>query len=790
MARRRGGAILWLTGIVLAIVGFVLFGVGAWLVALGGSGYYALTGPGLVICAALLVSRLPAALWVYALILLGTVGWSLYEIGLDWWQYAPRGAVLVLVGLWLLAPWMTRALSADADEARPPSAFRGAGIPLTAAVVVAFAVAAAAIFTRSNDQLGVLPHEAVVDLPDDYLGVPAGEWHAYGRTPFGDRYSPLDQITPGNAIELERAWHYRTGEMRRPGDPAETTYEVTPLKVNDRLYICTPHHLVIALDPTTGEEQWRFDPQVPIDASRQHQTCRGVSYHERPNAPAGQSCKHRVFIPTADARLIALDANTGEVCRDFANEGELNLWQGMPARKEGFYYSTSPPVVTDNLIVVGGAINDNVSVTDPSGVIRAYDVDTGELVWNWDSGNPDETAPIGPNETYTHNSPNSWSIMSVDAELGLVYVPLGTSSPDQWGGNRTPAMERFASSVTALRLDTGQVEWTFQAVHHDIWDMDVPAQPSLLDLQIEGEQVPALVQPTKQGDVFVLDRRSGEPIVPVEEVPAPQGAARGDAAAATQPASQLSFAPDPVEGRDMWGVTMFDQLACRIAFQRLDYRGRWTPPSTQGTLVHPGNFGAFNWGGVAVDPERQVMFGTPSHLGFVHRLIPRDDPDANLVSDGDPGLNENYGAPFAVELSPFLSVLGLPCQAPPWGYVAGANLRTGEIAYQRVNGTVRDLAPLPFPFKMGVPDLGGPVMTAGGVAFISGTLDYYVRAYDVTSGRLVWLDRLPAGGQATPMTYEQDGRQYVVVVAGGHGSLGTKAGDSVIAYALPEENPD
>lgn len=494
-----------------------------------------------------------------------------------------------------------------------------------------------------------------------------------------------------------------------------------------------------------------------------------------------------MFLPTADARLIALDADSGAVCRDFAGNGEIDLWQGMPAQKEGFYYSTSPPVIVRGLIVVGGAINDNVSVTDPSGVIRAYDVNSGELVWNWDSGNPDATAPIGPDETYTPNSPNSWSIMSVDAELGLVYVPLGTSSPDQWGGNRAPEMERYVSTATALSLDNGRAQWRFQTTHHDIWDMDVPAQPSLIDLQIDGERVPALVQATKQGDIFVPDRRNGEPIVPVEEQSAPQGAAPGDYIPPTQPVSELSFEPERVQGRDMWGVTMFDQLACRIAFHRLDYRGRYTPPSTNGTLVHPGNFGAFNWGGVAVDPERQILFGTPSYLGFIHRLIPRESPNANLVSDSDPGLNENYNAPFAVELSPFLSVLGLPCQAPPWGYVAGADLRTGEIAWQRVNGTVRDLAPLPLPFEMGVPDLGGPMMTGGRVDFLSGTLDYYVRAYDVTSGRKVWQDRLPAGGQATPMTYRHEGHQYVVVVAGGHGSLGTKTGDSVIAYALPQD---
>ncbi len=797
MSQRRAERVpAWITGAVLLVIGLFLGAGGAWLITLGGSWFYALLGAAFVLCAGLLFARQPAALWVYAAMVAGTVAWAVYEVRFDWWQFAPRADVVVIVGLWLLTPWVTRALTARGGG-RTPSALRGAGIPLTAALLLAFGVSSATLVTASNDTAGSLPTEAVVDLPPDYAGVPAADWHHYGRTQYGDRYSPLEQITPENVDRLEVAWGYDTGDPRRPGDPNETTYEVTPLKVDDALYLCTPHNYVIALDAASGEELWRFDPEVPDSTNRQHLTCRGLSYHERNDAPdengeeeggADAACRQRVFMPTADARLIALDAETGEICTDFADDGQINLWAGMPVEKPGFYYSTSPPAVTEDLIIVGGAVNDNVSVNDPSGVIRGYDVDSGELVWNWDSGNPDETEPIGPDEEYTVNSPNSWSIMSVDEDLGMVYVPMGNAPPDQWGGNRSEATERFSSSVTALNLDTGEVEWVFQTVHHDLWDMDVPAQPSLTDLRIDGESVPALVQPTKQGDIYVLDRRSGEPLLPVEEVPAPEGAAAGDYTAPTQPVSELTFKPPRLRGRDMWGITLFDQLACRISFHQLDWRGRYTPPSTNGALVHPGNFGVFNWGGIAVDPERQIAFATPSYLAFVSRLIPRDDPDENLVSDGEPGLNENYGAPFAVELVPFLSPLDLPCQAPPWGYVAGANLRSGEVAWKHKNGTVRDLAPVPLPFEMGVPDLGGPVMTAGGVAFISGTLDNYVRGYDVTTGRQLWEDRLPAGGQATPMSYERDGRQYLLVVAGGHGSLGTKAGDSVIAYALPAED--
>jgi Glucose dehydrogenase len=292
----------------------------------------------------------------------------------------------------------------------------------------------------------------------------------------------------------------------------------------------------------------------------------------------------------------------------------------------------------------------------------------------------------------------------------------------------------------------------------------------------------------------VLDRRTGKPLLPVTERPVPQGAAKGDRTSPTQPVSELSYKPRPLTGADMWGATMFDQLACRIAFKKLRYHGRFTAPSTQGTLVYPGNFGVFNWGGIAVDPQRQVAFTTPTYLAFVSKLIPRKN-DKTLYVQGKhipqgslPDLNENFGAPFAVKLAPFTSILGLPCQAPPWGYVAGANLDTGKIMWEHKNGTVVDSSPVPLPFKMGVPNLGGPIMTAGGVAFLSGTLDDYVRAYDVTTGNQLWQSRLPAGGQSTPMTYTgADGRQFVLVVAGGHGSLRTKPGDDVIAYALPRK---
>jgi len=467
----------------------------------------------------------------------------------------------------------------------------------------------------------------------------------------------------------------------------------------------------------------------------------------------------------------------------------VNLWNNMPNATLGSYYSTSPPVVTKELVIVGGAVNDNVSTHEASGVIRAFNIRTGALVWNWDSRNPNETAPIASGATYSENSPNSWSVSSYDPKLGLIFIPMGNQSPDQFGGNRDSNVEKYSSSVVALNAATGAVAWVFQSTHHDLWDMDVPAQPSLVDLTINGEQVPALLEVTKQGELFVLDRRTSRPVLPVTEVAVPQGAAEGDATALTQPISALSFDPPPLTESAMWGLTPFDQLACRIKFRSLKYQGRYTPPSLQGSIIYPGNLGVFNWGGVAVDPARQIAFAMPVRMAFVSTLKLRNDDKSRIVTkQSEPPFNENFGSRYAVKMVPFLSPLGKPCQAPPWGFVAGADLTTGRIVYQRVNGTVRDLSRIPMPLKLGVPGIGGPIVTRGGLAFLSGTLDYFLRAYDVTTGNQLWESRLPAGGQATPMTYwsNASGRQFVVVVAGGHGTLGTKPGDAIIAYALPK----
>ncbi|MEQ9347872.1 MAG: glucose/quinate/shikimate family membrane-bound PQQ-dependent dehydrogenase [Thalassospira sp.] len=776
----------FLTSGFLTLIGLALALGGAWLISLGGSWYYALAGLAFLVAAFLSFKRKPALLPFYAVFLVASLAWAVWETGFDWWQLGPRGGLTVLIGLWLITPVFRKTLTSGqpVPDVKPTRSFL-----LEGSVVLAVIVAVYSMMNNPNEVTGVLPGDPVVSSPSYGGTVPDGDWHQYGRTPYGQRYSPLDQINIENVTSLEQAWVYQTGDMKRVDDVPETTYQVTPLKVGETLYLCTPHSWAIAIDANTGQEKWKFDPGIPQNPDRQHQTCRGVTYYKDPGVSENGPCTARVFLPTSDARLIALDADTGEVCPSFGDDGTVHLETGMPYNPAGYYYSTSPPVAADGKLIIGGAVNDNYSTKSQSGVIRAYDINTGELIWNWDSGNPEQTEPIPEGQTYTANSPNSWSVSSADEVLGMIYVPLGNKVPDQLGMNRDENVETYSSSIVALSLETGQVQWVRQTVHHDLWDMDVPAQPALLDItNQDGQTVPALVGPTKQGDIYVLDRRTGEAIIPVNEVPAPGGAIPEDFTAPTQPVSDLTFMPDPLTEKDMWGITLFDQMACRIAFHQLKYEGRYTPPSLQGSLIYPGNFGTFNWGSVAVDPERQVMFGMPTYLAFTSQLIPRDEvPPRGTEKASEMGINRNIGAPYAVNMGPFVSPLGIPCQAPPWGYVAGADLRTGKIAYKHKNGTVEDMTPLPLPFEVGVPGIGGPIITKGGVAFLGAAVDNYFRAYDVSTGNQLWETRLPAGGQSTPMTYQtKDGTQYVLIVAGGHGSIGTTPGDYVIAYKLSE----
>ncbi|POA81150.1 glucose/quinate/shikimate family membrane-bound PQQ-dependent dehydrogenase [Pseudomonas protegens] len=791
-----------LLGILLLLMGLALLAGGIKLSMLGGSLYYVLAGIGLTLTGLLLLAGKRAALGLYALVLFASTVWSLWEIGLDWWQLVPRLSLWFALGVVLLLPWFRRPLLRDGPAPLGTAA-------LSVAVVLAGGAAIGSQFTNPGEISGDLGRDTA-DMTSTAPAIPDGEWQAYGRTEFGDRYSPLKQITPANIGKLQEAWRIRTGDMPTDKDPVEITNQNTPLKVNGKLYACTAHSKVLALDPDTGKEIWRFDPQIQGPNGDDfrgwaHMTCRGVSYYDEANfknadaisqpatlSPAGQaiatSCPRRLFLPTADARLIAINADTGKVCEDFGTKGAVDLKAGIGPFTPGGYYSTSPAAITRNLVIIGGHVTDNESTNEPSGVIRAFDVHDGHLVWNWDSGNPDETTPLPEGKTYTRNSPNMWSLASVDEKLGMVYLPLGNQMPDQWGGNRTAGAEKFSAGTVALDIDTGKLRWNYQFTHHDLWDMDVGSQPTLLDMKTADGVKPALIQPTKQGSLYVLDRRDGTPIVPIREVPAPTGAVEGDHTAPTQARSDLNLLPPPLDEKAMWGATPFDQMLCRIQFKELRYEGQYTPPSVQGSLIYPGNVGVFNWGSVSLDPVRQLLFTSPNYMAFVSKLVPRAEVAAGSKRESETsGVQPNTGAPYAVIMHPFMSPLGVPCQAPAWGYVAGIDLTTNKVVWKHKNGTSRDSSPIPIGLPMGVPSMGGSMVTGGGVGFLSGTLDQYIRAYDVKNGKELWKSRLPAGGQATPMSYTgKDGKQYVLVVVGGHGSLGTKMGDYIIAYKLAE----
>lgn len=776
--------VLWLTVIYLLIGGI-------WLICLGGSPFYAIIALLLSLFTVLYQYQRSSCLWLYAIILFITLIWGLWESGTDFWALAPRFDLLFLFGLWLLTPWSTRHLSAP----------RSGKIIITLALIAILGVMFYSISHDPQQINGTITRLQPAPAADDN-GVAAEDWPAYGRTQGGTRYSPLTQINTANVKQLKVAWTYRTGDFKTANDSAETTNELTPIKIGNKLFICTPHQFLDALDATTGKRLWRFDPKLRSNRTFQHLTCRGVSYYDATTAHSSETtasaiCPQKVLLPVNDGRLIAVNAQTGQKCPDFGHNGEINLQAKMPYAFLGGYNPTSPPVVTPSTIIIGGSVTDNLSTKEPSGVIRGYDVNNGQLKWVFDTGAENPNAMPGEKTNFVHNSPNAWAPLAYDQRRNIVYIPTGVSTPDIWGGHRNKLKERYANSLVALNASTGKLLWHFQTTHHDLWDMDVPAQPSLMDITISsGKRIAAIYVLTKTGNIFVLNRETGQPIVPATEQSVPQTLkhgkpTKGEHYAATQPFSALSLMPkDKLTDKDMWGATMFDQLLCRIQFKRLNYNGIYTPPSENGTLVFPGNLGVFEWGGVSVNQDRQIALMNPIGLPFVSRLIPANPDRAQQKQDAgtENGIQPMYGAPYGVEINPFLSPIGLPCKQPAWGFVAGVDLQTNQVVWKKRIGTIRDSLPKLFelpPLKIGVPGLGGSISTAGNIMFVSATQDNYLRAYDTSNGDLLWQTRLPAGGQATPMTYAVNGKQYVVQMAGGHSSFGTKMGDYLIAYTLP-----
>lgn len=623
----------------------------------------------------------------------------------------------------------------------------------------------------------------------------ASEWPSYGGDPGGSRFAPLAGITRENVARLEVAWTYHTRDLEgAEGAGSTSSFQNTPILVDGTLFVCTPRNRVIALDPVTGAERWRFDPGIALDADYANQmVCRGVASWLDEAAADGAACRRRLFMGTNDARLIALDAATGEPCRDFGAGGEVDL---NPAAGEqrwrGEYQVTSPPALIGGLVVVGSAVSDNQRWDAPSGVVRAFDARDGSLRWAFDLAppglrrTPENTSSAG----YALGTPNVWAPIAVDEERGLVFVPTGNPMLDYWRGSN-PEMDYYGSSVVALRGATGEVAWRYQTVHHDVWDYDVPAQPVLLTLHRDGREVPALVQATKMGMLFVLDRETGEPLFPVEERPVPQGGVPDERLSPTQP---FPTRPPPlvqheVTPDDAWGVLLFDRWQCRRRIEQHAHGPIYTPPTSRGTIVLPGNAGGSNWGGVAVHPGRRIAIANVMNAPFLVHLVPRAEFAALERDNERVELSPQEGTPYGLRREPFLSPLGIPCTKPPWGEVAAVDLERGEILWKRRFGTIEDLTPVPLPIEIGTPNLGGPLVTAGNLVFLAAAMDDYLRAFDLDTGEELWRGRLPAGGQATPMSYESEGRQFVVIAAGGHGRMGKPPGDTVVAFALPEGVP-
>ena len=793
VAKRGSRLLAWPIGGFLALIGVIFTAGGLYLAALGGSPYYFLAGLGLLATAIFLFRRDTRAVRIYALVLVGTTAWAIGEVGFAGWPLVPRLVGPFLLGI-LLLPWLLR----RGGSGRLPWNIPGFLLGL----VVAIGLGALVHMLGPPDpgdplyDRGIAPVPAAVPQAQSVPPVSKiGEWLSYGNDTGGSRFSPLTQITPANVGQLQPVWIFHTG-LGSAGKHGGL--EVTPLKVGDILYICNSSSDVIAIDAETGKQVWRFNANADATGV-QIAACRGVTYYRVPGATG--ACAGRILSPTLDARLVALDAETGKPCEDFGDHGQVSLLKGMGHVFKGYYYTTSAPALIRGKVVLGGWVSDGQYWGEPPGVVRAYDAVTGRFAWAFDPGKPDDHSEPTGERTYTRATPNSWAPMSADEALGLVYIPTGNATPDYYGAQRRRFDDRFSSAVIALDGDTGAVRWVFQTTHHDLWDYDVPAQASLVDLPSPAGVVKALVQPTKRGEVFLLDRVTGKPLAQVAEVPVPTaGAAPGERISPTQPFSvgMPTFRGPYLREKDMWGVSPLDQLFCRIQFKRARYQGPLTPPGLTPFVVYPGFLGGTDWGGVSIDRDRHLMIINSNRVPVYAQLMTRAEADrrgihvmTHGVKSDAPGGQAQANTPYAGMILPFLSPTLSPCNAPPYGFITAVDLATRKVVWNHPIGTAQNSGPFGIathlPIPMGLPNTGGSIVTRGGVVFIAATQDRMIRALDVKTGRVLWSAALPAGGHATPSTYWSDKskRQFVVQPAGGNPTMLSGSSDTIVAYALP-----
>lgn len=782
-----------LLGLVFLLIGIVLTGGGGYLISLGGSWYYLLAGLGLVVSGVLLIGGNASGVWLYAIVFALTAIWALWESGLNGWALLPR-----LTGPFVLFVLAMLSLGYVSPANGRKRVYRGLGVSAAFAVIVSAAIA----LSGNNGQSAPVSAPSVADASIDAAPEKTGaDWPAWGGTRSGQHFSPVSSITKENVGQLRQAWVYRSGMVLK-----KYAQETTPLKVGDRLYLCSGRNELIALEAATGKEIWKYDPVVDAKYVGYTNSCRGVVYYEVPGADAAQACATRIIEGTLDVRLIAVDARTGQPCEDFGDKGSVDLKPGL---MDGDFIPTwatitSAPVVVRGVIVTGQRVTDNQVTLAPSGVIRGVDAVTGKLRFAWDLGSPETTTTPANGKYYTLGTPNSWAPISGDEELGLAYLPMGNAGGDLYSTPRTPEMNEYSSAVVALDVTTGKPRWHFQTVKKDVWDYDLGTQPTLIDLNTGNGRVPAMVLSSKQGDIYLLDRRDGKPIRDVEYRPVPQGGAEPEQRAETQPFSTFAnLRTSNLTERDMWGMSPIDQLYCRIQFHQASYQGIYTPPSADKPWIqYPGYNGGSDWGGISIDPTRNVIVANYSNTANYNSFIPREEAAARgIYPINDPrrgkgpkaeGPGAAIGTPYAVDVNPGWRVpfTGMLCTQPPYGGIRAIDLKTGKTLWDKPFGSAEKNGPFGIPtmlpLEIGTPNNGGSVVTASGLVFIASTTDDYLRAYDINTGDVVWKTELPAGGQANPMIYEANGKAYLLIFAGGHHFMETPPGDYFIAYALPD----
>lgn len=814
-----------ISGIFVALIGLLLVIDGWTLMRLGGSWYYLLAGVGLIVSGGLLAARRAVGGVIFGAILLLTIVWAVFEAGFFFWALLPRVTAPVVIGLLVVLTLFT--IRKDR---------RGLAMKLNLAGVGLGALLMASTLVGQYSRGTTAPNGLAPDVAAALAAVPEGDWRFWGRDGHGTRFAPFDQINADNVRNLEVAWQIQTGEVADNGSEDQNT----PMQVGDTLYLCTPRNQVIAVNADSGEELWRHDPEIRGGGWNR---CRGVGYYEA-SAPAEEPldgagpapCLARIVSTTIDGRMFELDAETGERCEAFGEGGVVDLSVGMGEYQPRDYYPTSAPTVTRDLIIIGGWVSDGAVYGKPSGLLRAFSAETGELVWAWDMGNPDITTLPPEGESYTRATPNVWSTPAFDEEMGLLFAPIGNTSPDYWGSHRTDVANEYNASVVALDIETGREVWHFRTVNHDVWDWDVPSQPLLIDFPMDdGSLRPAVVQFTKRGQTFVLDRVTGEPLVEVEQRAVPQDPAPGEYLAATQPFSAMpALGSDYLHEKDMWGITPLDQLRCRIQYRSVRYEGEFTPPGVdRPSLQNPGNAGGMNWGSGSWDGLNNQLVVSVIRMPQTVQLTPTDDPDmamenvadrSALGADGVPyrarnirfmseyqlpwerwtwmkfwgGDNEAAGEGRPVDMEESVSrrlgggsSIGIPCIEPPHGFIAAVDLETREVLWQVPTDTAANTGPWGMRSGLNIP-VGGPtaagvITTAGGLTFHAGPSDNHLRAFDSRTGKVVWEHELPVAGGANPMTYvsPETGRQYVVISAGGSRRY-PERGDYVVAFALPD----